>query len=208
MIYELALVTKAELGEEGLSKVMEMIRSVVQEFAGEVLVEDDWGVKAFAQDLKEGATHGHFVYYIFKCSPAVNAELIRRFGINEHILRHLIVKLGEDRHQANLVKNYKSPFSKKYHGSLIDDASDGFEGEEMDERRKFSRRKMSKAAKAIMPDWKDPKTFNWMINEFGKISPARISGAPQKHQRSANRAIKRARTLGITSFTTSGMMHG
>jgi ribosomal protein S18 len=55
----------------------------------------------------------------------------------------------------------------------------------------------------IIADWKDPKTYSWLVNEFGKISAARVSGVSRKHQRYVTTAIKRARTLGIISHISS-----
>jgi small subunit ribosomal protein S6 len=205
MIYELALITKAQIGEENLAKLMTTVKEVIQSGAGEVLIEDDWGVKTFAQKARTGDSNGHYVYYVFKCDGQVNAELTRRLGINEHVIKNLIVALGEDKHQEKLLKHFKSPFSKRYHGSLIEEKEDDME-EMGEERKRFSRKRMTKAQRAIVPDWKDPKTFAWMINEFGKIAPARISGISLKHQRSAAIAIKRARQLGICSATTNAMM--
>ncbi len=51
----------------------------------------------------------------------------------------------------------------------------------------------------ITADWKDPKTYAWLVNEFGKISPARVSGVSRKHHRWAESAIKRARNIGLIS---------
>ncbi|MEI8347856.1 MAG: 30S ribosomal protein S18 [Pseudomonadota bacterium] len=68
------------------------------------------------------------------------------------------------------------------------------------DRRNFSKRKSCWfTAKKICADWKDPGTYSWLISEFGKITPARISGISAKHQRIVTQTIKRALQLGLCS---------
>jgi ribosomal protein S18 len=83
---------------------------------------------------------------------------------------------------------------------------EGEEGEEAGgdkEKRMYSKRKSCYfSAKKTSPDWKDPKSYGWLVNEFGKISPARITGLTPKFQRRACDAIKRGRTMGLISYTS------
>lgn len=202
MIYELSLVTKAKLSAEEITVVNEMVRSVVKEYNGETFVEDDWGVKTFAQPTAKGVTSGHYMYFIFQADAANNVELNRRFKIDESILKSIIIKLSDDDNEAgNIVKEYKSPFSKKYAGSVTD-KEEIKESEK--ERRMFSKRRTCWfTINKIKADWKDPSTFSWLVNEFGKISPARVSGIARRHQRLTNLAIKRARQIGLASYVSN-----
>lgn len=208
MIYELSVVTKSELGAEAHSQIAAIVADVVKGFDGEILLADDWGRLSLAQAYASGAKHAHFHYFMYRANTQVNTELNRRFGINEGVLRTAIFNLGEDTEKETLVKNFKSPLSKAHRGSVLDAKSEddddaGFEDME-DDRRKFAKRKSCWfTAKKIKADWKDPQTWNWLVNEFGKISPARVSGISRKHQRFANAAIKHARNLGISSYLSN-----
>ncbi len=72
------------------------------------------------------------------------------------------------------------------------------------DRRMFSRKKSCWfCAKKSDPDWKDSSSYNWLINEFGKISPARITGLCAIHQRKATSAIKRGRNIGLISYISN-----
>lgn len=51
-------------------------------------------------------------------------------------------------------------------------------------------------------DYKDATTLGKFISSYGKIRPRRKSGVCAKHQRKLATAIKRARIMGILSFTT------
>lgn len=79
---------------------------------------------------------------------------------------------------------------------------------EMEKDRKvFVRRKVCWfCAKKIEPDWKDSNTYLWVVNEFGKISPSRITGVCPKHQRSVSRSIKRSRCIGLIKYTSNVMI--
>lgn len=208
MIYELSVVTKPELGAEAHAQITEIVKDTLKGFEGELLIADDWGKLHLAQPYSNGAKHGHFHYFMFKSNTQANTELVRRFGINEAVLRSMIFNIGEDAEKETLVKNFKSPLSKQYRGSVLDNKNEdddegGFEDME-DDRRKFAKRKSCWfTAKKIKADWKDPQTWNWLVSEFGKISPARVSGISKKHQRFANSAIKHARNLGISSYLSN-----
>ena len=200
MIYELSLVAKTELSEEQVEKLNGLVRDVVAGHDGEVFIQDDWGKMNLAQPTSNGVGAGHYMYFLYKANNENNKELVRRFGINEGILRHMIIKVGDEKDIGNLVKSYKTPFSKKYNGSVTD--SDEEEGGEGDKR--FSRRRACFfTVNKISADWKDPKTYAWLVNEFGKISPARVSNISRKHQRFATTAIKRARQMALISHVSN-----
>jgi small subunit ribosomal protein S6 len=200
MIYELAVVARADLNEDSLAKVKQTVHDVVKAHEGEVLIEDDWGSLNLAQPTREGLKQGHYFYYIFNANNANNVELARRFRISEDVVRHMVINLGEESDREAIVKAYRTPFSKTYRGSALDDSKGDKEG---DNPRKFARRKDCYfRAHQIKADWKDPATYSWLINEFGKISPARVSGVSRKHQRFATTAIKRARQVGISSYVS------
>ena len=170
MIYELALVAKAELPENELEALSSMVKDVLSEGEGELFIEDDWGKLNFAQPSSKGVRRGLFKYFIFKLDPKTNKELTRRIRINEGILKSLLVKLGEVKEQDELIKAYKTPYSKKYKGSATSPANTE-EGQGADlekDKKRFARRKSCWfTAKKIKADWKDPTTYSWLINEFG-----------------------------------------
>lgn len=204
MIYELALVAKSDLTDQESESLKKIVHDVVNEREGEILVEDAWGRVNFAQPTSEGLNSGVFFYFIFSGNNTADKELRRRFGINDKVIKSLILKLGDNDQKDTIVKSYKCPFSSKYKGSALDSIKD----QENDNPKKFARRKSCWfKANEIKADWKDPQTFSWLMNEFGKISPARISGISRKHQRFATTAIKQARQIGIASFTSNKLAY-
>lgn len=206
MIYELAVIAKADAGDGVTNALTAMVKEVLAETKGELLIEDVWGLKSFAQATQEGQKKGNYVYFMYRAGSTANAELSRRLRINEDVVKHMVIVLGEDRHQDQIAKKYKTPLSKKYHGSIADEEKSEdaeLEGEGGGNSRFSRRRGCWFTSKNIRADWKDPKTFGWLINEFGKISPGRVSGISKKHQRFATTAIKRARNMGLVSYLSN-----
>ncbi len=194
MIYETAYVLRTQTSEEDAKKIAEIVQATVKDFEGEVLIEDDWGVKSFAQATSSGVSKGRYVYVMFKADSKTNDELQRRFKISEDVLKFVFVRLGTDDEQEKVVKAYKNP----NHSS----GDVGFEADK--EKKMFSKRKSCYfSAKKTSPDWKDPSTYSWLVNEFGKISPARVTGLRPKYQRLATAAIKRGRCMGLISHMSN-----
>ncbi len=59
---------------------------------------------------------------------------------------------------------------------------------------------MSEEKKKVI-DYKDPDTLKTFVSENGKIMSSRYTRLTAKEQRKLNKAIKRARLLGLLPFT-------
>jgi ribosomal protein S18/ribosomal protein S6 len=199
MIYETAVVVRADLTDDAVTKVKELVTSTIESYKGEVLINDDWGTKTFAQPTTKGVKNGKYIYVMFKSDDAAaNVELERKYKISEDILKFIIVKCGEDKHQEEIVKAYKNPNSKT--------TTDEGKVDSDKEKRLFAKKKSCYfSAKKTAPDWKDPSTYSWLVNEFGKISPARITGLRPRFQRKATTAIKRGRNMGLISYINNNV---
>ncbi len=194
MIYESSYVLRTETNEDAAKKLAEVVQETIKNFNGEILLEDNWGVKTFAQPTTNGVTKGTYVYVMYKADADANKELERRFRISEDVLKFVFIKLGVDASQEAVVKGYKNP----NHNT----GENNFDAEK--EKKMFSKRKSCYfSAKKTSPDWKDPSTYSWLVNEFGKISPARVTGLRPKHQRAATSAIKRGRCMGLISYMSN-----
>ncbi len=209
MIYELSVVCNGDATDEVVKSVTALVKEVVEAGQGQILITDNWGKMYLAQATSSGTKKALYLYFMYKSDGQCNTELERRLGINEGVTRQMVINVGDDSDGEALFKAYKTPFSKTHPGSVVDaeGQEDAMAEEDMGkDRRRFSRRKGCWfTARKITADWKDPATFSWLINEFGKISPARVSGITRKHQRYANSAIKRARQVGLASHLSGRM---
>ncbi len=200
MIYELAVVVRPTSGDDALAALKTLVSEAITEKGGEVLLTDDWGMLHLAQPTSKGLGQGKFLFFIYKSDNAeTNTELARRFRITEDVIKSIIVKVNKKITAEDVVKNYKTPFSKSTPGSVLDAAEGGSFDAEKDQKRFVRTKACWFTAKKITADWKDPATYMWLVNDFGKISPARITGITRQHQKRATLAIKRARQVGIVS---------
>ncbi len=196
MIYELAYALRTEANEETQKQLAQIVKDTITEVEGEVLLEDNWGIKTFAQPTEKGLSKGNYCYMIFKTSKEVNVELGRRLRISEDVLKFMFIVLGKDSEQEEIIKAYKNPAHSNTEA--------GQDSEK--ERKMFSKRKSCWfSAKKSQPDWKDPSSYSWLVNEFGKISPARVTGLRPKYQRMATTAIKRGRCMGMISYMSNNI---
>jgi ribosomal protein S18/ribosomal protein S6 len=202
MIYETAFVVRPDASEEVVNSIKAALGEAFKEFSAEVLITDSWGVKTFAQQAESGLKKGAYHYFMYKGAGNLNAEIERRYRINESLVRFIIVKLGDNKKQSDIVKNYKNPNHSQASGDV--DEEGGFGGGEEKDKKMHSKRKSCWfSAKKTSPDWKDPKSYSWLVNEFGKISPARITGLTPTYQRRANESIKRGRNMLLISYQSN-----
>ena len=202
MIYETAFVVRPDASEEAVNSIKTGLAEAFKQFGAEVLVNDSWGVKTFAQPTESGLKKGAYHYFMYQGAGELNAEIERRYRINENLVRFIIVKLGEDKHKDEIVKGYKNPnHTKEAQGEM--DEEGGFGGDDKDKKMHSKRKSCWFSAKKTSPDWKDPKSYAWLVNEFGKISPARITGLTPTFQRRANSAIKMGRNMLLISYQSN-----
>ena len=203
MIYETAFVVRPDASEEAIASIKTGLTESFKSFGAEILVNDSWGVKTFAQPTESGLKKGAYHYFMYKGAGDLNAEIERRYRINENLVRFIIVKLGEDKHQDEIVKGYTNPNHAKVDQAEMDEEGGFGGGEDKDKKMHSKRKSCWFSAKKTSPDWKDPKSYAWLVNEFGKISPARITGLTPTFQRRANESIKRGRNMLLISYQSN-----
>ena len=200
MIYELAVVVRPESGDDALTSLKELVAETVTAHGGSVAITDDWGLLHLAQPTSKGLGQGKFIYFVYETAHGdTNKEVQRKLKITESVVKYMLIKVNEKETVESFTKKYKTPFSKTHRGSVLDDVEGGSFDAEKDRKRFVRKKSCWFTAKKINADWKDPATYMWLVNEFGKISPARVSGVTRQHQRKATAAIKRARQIGLAS---------
>ena len=67
-----------------------------------------------------------------------------------------------------------------------------------DRRREAALRKQARYLEGVKEiDWRDYELIRRFVTEYGKIIPARLTGASPKQQRRIKRAVRRARNIGL-----------
>ena len=89
--YELTLVFKPTLDEEGIKTEYDQIIEIMNRFEATVEKIDDWGKRRLAYEIDK--THEGFYRFVTFNAPAPSiAELESRMRIRENLLRYLIIK--------------------------------------------------------------------------------------------------------------------
>jgi len=92
--YDLALVFKPDLDEEGHKAAVERVHGLISRFGGNIEKVDDWGKRRLAYEI-EKINEGYYSFVTFDAEPAVPAEIESRVRIMDDLLRYLIVRVDE-----------------------------------------------------------------------------------------------------------------
>lgn len=87
--YEAAVVFSMKQGEESIKDAVEKFAALIGRH-GTLESTDEWGKRTLAYEIND-ETEGYYVLYTFSCDPSFPAELERRLGIADGILRSLVV---------------------------------------------------------------------------------------------------------------------
>lgn len=108
---------------------------------------------------------------------------------------------------SNSVNNEHAGYngSSVHHNNSDDDASSGHRSSATGQRRRhvfLKRKKLSPFGGKVQPtiDYKDLRFLRRFVTDYGQIMPARVTLTPKSKQREIDKAIKRARFLGLMPF--------
>jgi ribosomal protein S6 len=74
MIYETAFVVRPDASEEVVNSIKSSLADTFKEYGAEVLVNDSWGVKSFAQPTESGLRKGSYHYFMYKGAQSIVGE--------------------------------------------------------------------------------------------------------------------------------------
>ena len=89
--YEIALIIRPEIDEEGQGALIERFSELLTSAGGEVTEVENWGRRRLAYPIRK-VQEGFYYFIQGKFSPSVLPELERTIKLNEDILRHMVVR--------------------------------------------------------------------------------------------------------------------
>uniref|UniRef100_A0A7C2WEC6 Small ribosomal subunit protein bS6 n=1 Tax=Thermorudis sp. TaxID=1969470 RepID=A0A7C2WEC6_9BACT len=95
--YELMVLFRPDLAEDGLDAAIERVSSLIQATGGTVTnIKRDtpWGRRRLAYPIQR-FQDAIYVLYHFTCPPAGTRDIERELRLNEQVIRHLMVRLDE-----------------------------------------------------------------------------------------------------------------
>ena len=93
--YEMMFIVKATMESDQVKATAENMKNVVSSCGGNVTEFKELGEKKLAYPIKKELNGYYFVMEI-EATKEAEAELRRKAGLDENVLRHLIVKLDEE----------------------------------------------------------------------------------------------------------------
>lgn len=93
--YEMMFIVKATMESENVKATAESIKKLVTDLKGNVVEYKELGEKKLAYPIKK-ELNGYYFLMQFEANKEIEAELNRKAGLDENVLRHLIIKLDEE----------------------------------------------------------------------------------------------------------------
>jgi len=93
--YETLFVVDCSIGEDAVKATVEKFTAMIAE-NGTIENVDEWGKRRLAYPIND-QNDGYYVLVNFKSESEFPAELERVFGINESILRSIVIRQIEDK---------------------------------------------------------------------------------------------------------------
>lgn len=92
--YEITFIVKSDMEEAEIKKTADAMKKVLTDKKAKVLEEKAMGQKELAYEIKKFKIGYYFLFVVEAGAEAIE-EFNRVVGINENILRHLVVKVED-----------------------------------------------------------------------------------------------------------------
>lgn len=84
-----------QISDTEIAEVIEKSKKILTDAKAEVLAEDKLGRKKFAHAVKKNRD-GFYIYMKVKATPESLKDIKRNFGLQEHVLRSMLIKAGAE----------------------------------------------------------------------------------------------------------------
>jgi small subunit ribosomal protein S6 len=93
--YEVMFIVKSTKDSEEIKKTADDMKKIITDNKSKVVEFNELGEKKLAYAIKKEIS-GYYYVMTIEANKETVSELDRKASINENILRHLIIKLGEE----------------------------------------------------------------------------------------------------------------
>ena len=97
-LYEHVFIARQDISAQQVEGLTDMIQAVLEENGGKITKNEYWGLKSLAYRVKKNRK-GHYTLLNIEADHAAVAELERRIGLNDDIIRHMTLRVDE--HEAD-----------------------------------------------------------------------------------------------------------
>lgn len=93
--YEIMFIVDPTVSDEGLAQVQTRFTELAQSRGAEIKKIAPWERRRLAYEIK-GKRDGIYILAELRANPAAIAELENQLKVSETVLRHMVVRLGDD----------------------------------------------------------------------------------------------------------------
>lgn len=93
--YEIMFIVDPTVSDEGLAQVQTRFTELAQSRGAEIKKVAPWERRRLAYEIK-GKRDGIYILAELRANPASIAELENQLKVSETVLRHMVVRLGDD----------------------------------------------------------------------------------------------------------------
>ena len=93
--YEFTLITSAQITENDAGELLKKYEGIMTQEGGQLLRKNTWGTRRLAYPIKKHF-RGQYTIYDLVGRPEHLAEAERLMRIDDHVLRYLSVRLGDE----------------------------------------------------------------------------------------------------------------
>ncbi|RDU63578.1 30S ribosomal protein S6 [Helicobacter didelphidarum] len=141
--YETMFIVRPTLVEEEVKAKIDFFKEVITKNGGHIETCLDMGMRNLAYEIKKNRRGYYYVIY-FTAEPKLIAELERLYGINEEILRFIVIKY-ESKKDQNAWKNLIARANKKEKPRTLKKDDDSHRERNIRKEQQIHREKEEKA---------------------------------------------------------------
>lgn len=93
-LYEHIFIARQDISAQQVEGLVDLAQAVLEENGGKITKNEYWGLKSMAYRVKKNRK-GHYTLLNIEADHAAVAELERRIGLNDDIIRHMTLRVDE-----------------------------------------------------------------------------------------------------------------
>ena len=93
--YEMVYIAVPQLDDESLATLNQRVAGWITSANGTVTDTNVWGRRKLTYAIRK-QTEGIYIQINFQLTPSATRELERNLRLDEQVIRHLVIRLGED----------------------------------------------------------------------------------------------------------------
>lgn len=104
--YESVFVLRQDLTPAQVNDSVKKYEGIIQEGKGKITKTENWGLRNLAYIIKKNKK-GHYILFQMDCPVEAMKELDRKLGLDEDVIRHMILRIAELTKEPSAIMNQK-----------------------------------------------------------------------------------------------------